>query len=402
MTCIVIGITLFAALQNPIVAVPQLVFLASWWCKCGDGSHGPPTALRLVLFASTIATLAMLAMQNRPLRTGAVAAVISLLLALVYFAAGRATGPARPFRRGVPWLVLATLVLVFPFVFRPFLVPTSAMENTLLQGDLVLVAQAGRAVRLGRGSLVVIRYPPDPRQTFFKRVVAVGGDRVRIEKQEAVCEWGEVSEPYAIHNTPDVMPVRDNLPDAPDFPLPVEEWQRFLTAHAGDREMTVPQGKLFVLGDNRDSSLDSRYWGWIDEGAVVGKPVLVYWSEPRRLRAGEREVPLARVRWVECSRCFELKSAELRTPGVRSLTTFRCKMGLAVETMRTPRRSRSVCTAFVRGNVAGESREDRGLRASGAGRGPHRHLVARVVPMVIRLLAMTPMPTQRLTPSSVR
>ena len=296
-TCIVIGITLFAALQNPIVAVPQLVFLVvvvvQMWKRRPWAAYGAAA----VLFASTVATLIMVAVQNRAVRTGAVAAVISLLLALLYFAAGRATGPARPLRRGIPWLILAGIVLIFPFIFRPFLVPTSAMENTLLQGDQVLVAQRWASGRVVRGSLVVVRYPPDPRQTFFKRVVAVGGDRVRIENKKLFVNESAVSEPYAIHNASDVMPVRDNLPAAPDFPLPVEEWQRFLTAHAGDRDVTVPQGKLFVLGDNRDSSLDSRYWGWIDEGAIVGKPVLVYWSEPRRSRAGEREIPLARVRW---------------------------------------------------------------------------------------------------------
>lgn len=296
-TCIVIGITLFAALQNPIVAVPQLVFLVvvvvQMWRRKQWAAYGAAA----VLLASTIATLAMVAMQNRPLRTGAVAAVISLLLALLYFAAGRATGPARPLRRGIPWLILAGLVLTFPFMFRPFLVPTSAMENTLLQGDQVLVAQRWASGPVGRRSLVVVRYPPDPRQTFFKRVVAIGGDRIRIENKKLFVNGAEVSEPYAIHNTTDVTPVRDNFPAVPDVPLPVEEWQRFLTAHSGDREVTVPQGKLFVLGDNRDTSLDSRYWGWIDEAAIVGKPVLVYWSEPRRLVAGERDFPLARVRW---------------------------------------------------------------------------------------------------------
>ncbi len=296
-TCIVIGITLFASLQNPIVAVPQIAFLlvvvVQMWRRKPWAAYGAAA----VLFASTIATLAMVAVQNRALRTGGVAAVISLLLALLYFAAGRATGPAQPVRRGVPWLILAGLVLVFPFVFRPFLVPTSAMENTLLQGDLVLVAQRWASGPASRGSLVVVRYPPDPRQTFFKRAVAVGGDRVRIENKKLFVNGAEVSEPYAVHNTSEVVPVRDNLPAAPEFALPVEEWQRFLAAHAGDRELTVPQGKLFVLGDNRDTSLDSRFWGWVDEGAVVGKPVLVYWSEPRRSRAGEQDVPFARVRW---------------------------------------------------------------------------------------------------------
>lgn len=76
-------------------------------------------------------------------------------------------------------------------------------------------------------------------------------------------------------------------------------------------------------------------------------------------------------------------------------------MGLAVEKMRNRGALGQFVTAFGRWNVAGESRENRGLRAIGAGRGPHRHLVARLLPMVIRLLAMTPMPTQRLTPSSV-
>jgi len=146
--------------------------------------------------------------------------------------------------------------------------------------------------------LIVFTYPIDRRQTFVKRVIGVAGDRIRITNKIVYRNGTAIEEPYAVHKTDYVDAYRDNFPSEPDVTLyaPAKE---MLREHVSNGEVVVPDGKYFVLGDNRDLSLDSRYWGFIGSGDLIGRPWLIYDSEdPPSLVTVNR-----RVRW---GRLFKL------------------------------------------------------------------------------------------------
>jgi signal peptidase I len=210
---------------------------------------------------------------------GAVAAVVlAALLVPLFFFAGRSlkcTGA----RRGRAWLWIAASAVsgLSAFFVQAFVVPTPTMEDTLLAGDRILVQRFPQP-HLMRGDLIVFRYPIDPRQTFVKRVIGIPGDRIRISGKVVYRNDAVLKEPYAAHKTDYIDPYRDNFPSEPNTPLP-DAAMDMLKNHVSNGEVVVPDGKYFVLGDNRDRSLDSRYWGFIDSGHLIGKPLLIYDSE---------------------------------------------------------------------------------------------------------------------------
>jgi signal peptidase I len=126
------------------------------------------------------------------------------------------------------------------------------MENTLAPGDYMLVRPtAGSAI--SRGDVIQMHYPIDRRQTWIKRVVAVGGDHLRFRDKTLILNGSPVQEPYAIHSTAYIDTFRDNFPAAPNSPL-MGNWAEYLRQNVVDGELSVPAGKFFVLGDNRDDS----------------------------------------------------------------------------------------------------------------------------------------------------
>jgi signal peptidase I len=180
--------------------------------------------------------------------------------------------------------LFATTTLV-----QAYVIPTGSMEGNLLVGDHILVDRLayadpgplGRHIlpyrEIERGDIVAFLYPEDVRQTYVKRVIGLPGDRIRMESGQVIRNGVRLVEPYTQHiaGYPDFY--RDNFPIAP------ERWttprgRDMFEHHMRDGEVIVPDGALFALGDNRDNSLDSRYWGFVPRGNVVGKPVLVYWS----------------------------------------------------------------------------------------------------------------------------
>lgn len=218
-------------------------------------------------------------------------------LAFVFYRAGRHL-PAQGSRR--LWIGLAAAVFLFPQIMRPFSVPAGSMEDTILTGDRLFVRPlAGTPTR---GDLIVFRYPVDRRQTFIKRVIAIGGDRLRIDNKAVLLNGAPLPEPYAVRKTDYIDPFRDNFPSQPNVPLSLD-WAEQLKQHTIAGELVVPAGMLFVLGDNRDSSLDSRYWGFVSQEDLLGKPVLVYFSAEMRTtdRFGETTSPVLlnpqRIRW---------------------------------------------------------------------------------------------------------
>jgi len=208
-----------------------------------------------------------------------------------------------PAGRRTPWAVgtgvsdslqslLGTVVIavfVITFVVQAFQIPSPSMENTLLVGDYLLVNKlcyGGGSVgdyfmpyrRVQRGEIVVFHYPVNPAQHFVKRVVGVPGDRVRLVNKQVLVNGVPLKEPYAHFTRPANDLFRDSFPRLDVAPGETPEWWLQLRKLVEDGQLIVPQGYYFVMGDNRDDSYDSRYWGFVPLANIIGRPLLIYWS----------------------------------------------------------------------------------------------------------------------------
>lgn len=184
-------------------------------------------------------------------------------------------------------VVVALFVLTF--VVQPLLIPSESMEHTLLVGDFLLFnkqifATPGPIGRWilpyrdpERDDIVIFRHPYPP--MLIKRVIGVPGDRLRIAGGRVSINGVALNEPYATFEPAAPNADRDNFPGSA-YPGPQvdPEWWRQMQNLTQDGELIVPSGKYFVLGDNRNHSLDSRYWGFVPRAAVVGRPLVIYFS----------------------------------------------------------------------------------------------------------------------------
>ena len=203
------------------------------------------------------------ATADMPLLLDAVgSAAFAIALALLFFLAGRAL-QAAGCRRGLafPWIALSALCVLAPIFVQVFVIPSAAMETTLLVGDHIVVRCLPKP-KPSRGDIIVFRYPVNRRENFVKRVIGVPGDRIRISNKAVYRNGAPLQEPYAIHVTPYVDSYRDNFPSTPNTPLE-SQGMEMLDNHVVNGEVIVPEKNYFVLGDNRDDSLDSRYWGFV-------------------------------------------------------------------------------------------------------------------------------------------
>ncbi len=189
--------------------------------------------------------------------------------------------------------LLATVVIavfVITFVVQAFQIPSESMENTLLIGDYLLVDKLRyggdrpwevfmpyRPIR--RGDIIVFRYPINPVQHFVKRVVGLPGDHVRLINRQVYVNGIPLREPYVRYNSVPRDVFRDDFPRL-NVPVPGLEgdWWLEMRKLVEDGQLIVPEGHYFVLGDNRDDSKDSRYWGFVPRENIVGRPLLIYWS----------------------------------------------------------------------------------------------------------------------------
>jgi signal peptidase I len=164
------------------------------------------------------------------------------------------------------------------------------MEKTLLIGDYLLVDKVhyshggfwGEVLPyepIRRGDIIVFRYPIHPQQHFVKRVIGLPGDHVRLVDGRVLVNAVPIKENYVIHTRHDYDPYRDDFPHT-DFPSADTEagWWEQLPGLVQKGELVVPPGRYFVLGDNRDESQDSRYWGCVPRENIIGRPLLIYWS----------------------------------------------------------------------------------------------------------------------------
>lgn len=189
-------------------------------------------------------------------------------------------------------LLFATTSLV-----QAFVIPTGSMEDTLLIGDHLLVDKLAYSPKgpvsqyllpyqdVKRGDIIVFRYPEDIRQTFVKRAIGVPGDRIRIVNKQLILNGKAVQEPYKYNKTDYFDSYRDNFPSEPNMRV-YPGAEEMLNKHVEKRtvngeeisEVVVPPNTVFAMGDNRDSSLDSRYWGFVPRENIIGKPLIIYWS----------------------------------------------------------------------------------------------------------------------------
>ena len=187
--------------------------------------------------------------------------------------------------------VLVVVVFMITFVVQAFRVPSESMENTLLIGDFVLAdklhfgSAAGFLDKLlpyreiQRGDIIVFHYPVDPSQYFVKRVVGLPGDRIHLRNGVVFLNGSALQESYVIHSFPYFNFYRDNFPAQIALSAEVDrKWRHEMPKHLDHGDLVVPQDSYFVMGDNRDRSLDSRYWGFVPRPNIVGRPLFVYWS----------------------------------------------------------------------------------------------------------------------------
>jgi signal peptidase I len=188
------------------------------------------------------------------------------------------------------WAVtIAIYLFASTTLVQAYVIPTASMENTVRIGDHMLVdrvtfADPGsvghhvlpyRAPQ--RGDIVVFLYPEDVRQTYIKRVIGLPGDRIRLDKKQVIRNGRRLIEPYTQHIPTYPDPYRDDFPVSAG-PATTPRGRDMFEHHVFNGEVIVPPDTLFVLGDNRENSEDSRYWGFVPRSYVVGKPLLVYWS----------------------------------------------------------------------------------------------------------------------------
>jgi signal peptidase I len=183
------------------------------------------------------------------------------------------------------------LILLFgtTTLVQAFIVPTPSMDATVRVGDHLLVdklayAPAGSFTRHflpytepKRGDIIVFRYPMDIQQNYVKRVMGVPGDHIRIVDKVVYLNGKPLQEPYTQHVFPGLEPYRDNFPSQPSgpvYPRAVE----MIEHNVVNGELVVPADSYFAMGDNRDNSLDSRYWGFVPRENIIGKPLVIFWS----------------------------------------------------------------------------------------------------------------------------
>jgi signal peptidase I len=191
---------------------------------------------------------------------------------------------------------ISTAIVLFlvirTFLFEAFKIPTGSMEGTLLVGDFLLVNKAVYGAELPithtrlpafsdptRGDVVVFLPPHDPHRNYVKRIIGMGGDTLEMRDKVLYLNGEPLVEPYARHSDPLTDPPHDEMLWQLDYLVRrPEHWSNYRPTRDNWGPLVVPPGKFFALGDNRDNSEDSRFWGFLDAEAIKGRPMFVYYS----------------------------------------------------------------------------------------------------------------------------
>jgi signal peptidase I len=200
----------------------------------------------------------------------------------------------KPRNQVAEWTV-TILILLFgtATIAQPYVIPSGSMSNTLLTGDHLIVDKLSYSPSdaiskhllpyedVRRGDIIVFRHPVTPNVDLVKRCIGVPGDRIKMIAKTVYINGRPLNEPYVIHHE-DSLLYRDNFPrgepeyiEDPKMGARVEE---MLSNDVVNGELVVPPGNYFAMGDNRDDSLDSRYWGLVPRDNITGKPLIIFWS----------------------------------------------------------------------------------------------------------------------------
>jgi signal peptidase I len=200
----------------------------------------------------------------------------------------------RPRNSIAEWVVTIVLLLFGTTAMaQAFVIPTGSMQDTLLIGDHLLVdklayAPSGPLTKHllpyqdpKHGDIIVFRYPAEINQTLVKRLIGMPGDRLKIDRGVVSRNGIRLNEPYVYHKYA-YDPMSDNFPTPCCRPVKEELAQRaqleMLEHNVIAGEVVVPANRYFAMGDNRDNSSDSRFWGFVPRENIIGKPFLIYWS----------------------------------------------------------------------------------------------------------------------------
>ena len=181
-------------------------------------------------------------------------------------------------------------IFVITFIVQAFQIPSGSMENTLLIGDFLLVDKlhfAGQPIpghllpygTIKRGDIVVFYFPVDASQFLVKRVIGLPGDHIRLRNRTVYVNGEPLQESYVVHKQWMPDGYRDNFPNQQSYSREIDRrWRYELASYVKDGEVVVPPDHYFVMGDNRDNSSDSRYWGFVPRANIIGRPLVIYLS----------------------------------------------------------------------------------------------------------------------------
>lgn len=188
--------------------------------------------------------------------------------------------------------VLVSGLFIITFIIQAFEIPSRSMEDTLLVGDHVFVDRltpTAKANYVGplvpyrdikHGDIIVFLSPAEPGLHVVKRIIGIPGDKIHLKDGVVYRNGQALNEPYVKHVLHDYNPYRDNFPSVP--PIAVGDvawyWPLMMKQHIQGEDLVVPPGNYFGMGDDRDLSLDSRYWGFIPQENIIGRPLFIYWS----------------------------------------------------------------------------------------------------------------------------
>ena len=192
---------------------------------------------------------------------------------------------------------MVIIFFIFTFVAQTFAIPSGSMENTLLIGDHLIVnkEQFGSAPAWmrpilptrnpQRGDIVVFMSPEQPGLILVKRVIGVPGDRIHLRDGNVYRNGEVLTEPYAQHvlgyDGTYGSAYRDNFPAVPPSMMTGvrnQKWRRAMPQYLQNGDIVVPPDSYFAMGDNRDNSYDSRYWGFVPQANLIGRPLFITWS----------------------------------------------------------------------------------------------------------------------------
>jgi len=208
-------------------------------------------------------------------------------------------------------IIIVTGLFIITFALQAFEIPSSSMENTLLIGDHVFVDRMMLApitkwvdklipYREPRhGDIFVFISPAQPGLYVVKRVMGIPGDRIHLQDGVVYRNGERLDEPYVVRKG-DYNAYRDNFPRVPpsEYDDVTQAWKGELPSDLQNGDLVVPPGKVFAMGDNRDVSLDSRYWGFVPRENVIGRPMFIYWSFVTPRDEYQRQDLSDRISWV--------------------------------------------------------------------------------------------------------